>query len=258
MRSKRLHIFCLSVFCLFVAGVAVAELSVTSQWRIEQAKHRCDTTENAIVYTEYWQDSVTDENRETVCMAEQFAKIAAEEGDEWLKNASVEFIEKCKGVNEKDNAKYYSCLRIGLEKISKQLSSSCKELEDEGLWDAARCERLVSYIFIKEFNKVLMDHRSIVEKAMENEILKFLFGPIPAIIMLLLYVIDIVLITDPGNWWRIPKLGLIVGTIILVSWFLPDQWKFLCLSFAILICIVGILGNHVAGLFKSDKEKKRR
>ncbi|MCK5083456.1 MAG: hypothetical protein KAR31_11160, partial [Candidatus Omnitrophica bacterium] len=90
---------------MFIPGIVAAELSVVNQWRLEQATHRCGEMDNAITFPEYWRNSVTDENRETVCMAEQFAKIAAEEGDEWLKNASVEFIEKCKGVNEKDNAK---------------------------------------------------------------------------------------------------------------------------------------------------------
>ncbi|MCK5178471.1 MAG: hypothetical protein KAR32_03000 [Candidatus Omnitrophica bacterium] len=208
--------------------------------------------DNAITFPEYWRNSVTDENRETVCMAEQFAKLAAEDGEKWLQDRSVEFIDKCRELSAKDKTKYYQCLWKGVETIAKQVSSPCKELGDEGLWDEARCGRLISYIFTQGFNKVLLDNRPIVEKARDNKILKILFGPIAATILLLLYVLDVVLLTDPGNWWRIPKFGLVVGTIILVSWFLPDQWGFLGVSAAVFICVGGIIRNHIMALFKSD------
>ena len=257
MRLRIFHIFCLFTCCLFNSGIVAAELSVTNQWRIEQSVHRCGKTDNALTYPEYWEDTITDENRETVCMAEQFAQLVAVEGEGWLKNEGVKFINKCKTQSKGNDAKYYACLQAGLEKITKQLSSSCKELGEEGLWDEGRCRRLVSYIFMTDFDKVMQANRPLITKVMDSKILKLLFSPIAAIILLILYVLDVVLLTDPGNWMRIPRFGFIVGTIILGTWFFQGELRFIGMGVAVLICVGGIIRNHIRVLFKPDKKKRR-
>jgi hypothetical protein len=184
--------------------------------------------------------------------------MVAEDGDPWLKHAGVEFINQCKKTkSEGGDTAYYTCLQTGLKKVTGQLSGPCKELGEEGLWDEARCQRLISYIFIKEFDEVLRANRPILQKLMDRKVLNFLSNPILAIILLLLYVLDIVFWTDPGNWYRIPKFGFIVGALILISWFLDDQYRFLGIIVAVLICVGGIIRNHVLVLLKNKKKKEK-
>ncbi|MCK5177926.1 MAG: hypothetical protein KAR32_00215 [Candidatus Omnitrophica bacterium] len=254
MKSKIFHALCLLACCLLSPDIAAAELSMINQWRIEQAIDRCQRTDNTLIFPEYWGTTVTDENRETVCMAEQFARLAALEGDGWLKNKALEFINQCKTESEGNDTQYYTCLQAGLTKVTKELSSSCEELGEAGLWDGNRCRRLVSYIFIKDFDKVMQSNRPIVEKMMDSKTLKLLFSPIAAIILLLLYVLDVVLLTDLGNWWRIPKFGFLVGSVILGSWFLHGELHFAGMGAAVLICVGGIILNHIMVKSKSDKK----
>lgn len=255
MKSRIIPIFCLFACCVVGAEIAAAELSVTNQWRIEQSVDYCGKTNNTLAYPEYWGSTVTDENRETVCLAEQYAQFVALEGGQWLENQGVEFINQCKAYSKGDNTKYFSCLREGLQQVTNQISSSCQELGDEGLWEEDRCRRLVTYIFIKDFDKILQTNRPLIKKLMDIKILKILFNPVTAIVLLLLFVLDIVLLTDPGNWMRVPGFGFLVGTIILASWFFQGELRFIGMGGAVLICVGGIIRNHILVVFKPDKKK---
>ena len=239
-----------------MANTVSAELSVTNQWRIEQAVERCKILSNALVYNEYWGDSVTDENRETVCIAEQFAQLAAFEGDGWLGHKAAIFIKECREKSNKDEDKYYACLNSGIEIIINQLSSPCVELGKEGLWETDRCNHLVSYIFLRKFEKVLEINQPLVKKLMGVTLLERLFNPIVAIVFLILFVFDIVVLTDPGNWMRIPRFAFVIGTVILVALFLNGMWQFLCFGAAVLISIAAIIRNHIVVTINKIKKKK--
>jgi len=244
----------LSLFCLFITTPVSAELSVTNQWRIEQAIQHCKATDNALNYNEYWGNTVTEKNRETVCIAEQFAQLATFEGDRWLEHKAAAYIKECRENSQRNEKKYNACLQAGVKSITNELSSSCGELGKEGLWDAGRCRRLVSYIFLKNFNKVLKAHRPLMKKLMDFKLLGLLFNPIFAIMLLVLYVLDIVLLTDPGNWMRISKPVLIIGIAILVSMFLEGAPRFIGMGSAVLMSIGAILWNHLRMVMKKKKK----
>ncbi|MBN1869762.1 MAG: hypothetical protein JW847_04200 [Candidatus Omnitrophica bacterium] len=258
MKLHIVSISCLFFLCLLGVRNVSAELSVTGKWRIEQAVQQCEKTGHAITYPEYWKDSVTEENRETVCVAEQFAQLVAVEGEDWLEQKSVAFIQQCKTQSKEDNTKYYSCLQAGLKEVMDGFfSSSCQEVGDEGLWDKDMCQRLVSYIFLKDFDKIFKDQRPLIEKLMDDKILKYVFSPIGAIILLVLFVLDLVFLTGSGNWPKISTSGLMVGTVILVSWFLKDKWRFIGMGVAVAASGTGIILNHILALFKTDKKKRK-
>ena len=190
-------------------------------------------------------------------MAEQFAQLVSDEGEGWLENKSLEFINQCKTHSAGNNTKYYSCLEMGLKKVTKQLSSSCQELGEEGLWDEDRCARLVSYIFIKDFDTIMQANRPLIEKVTGSKVLNSLFNPIVAIVLLILYVLNIVLLVDPGNWSGTSKFCFVVGAIILGSWFLKSEFRFFGMGGAILICVGGIILSYIKMLFKPDKKQGR-
>jgi len=116
---------------------------------------------------------------------------------------------------------------------------------------------LVSYIFIQKFDKVLTAHRPLIKKAMDVKLFRSLFTPIAAIICLVLFVLDVVILTDRGNWMRIPRFGFIVGTIILASLLLGEEFQFLGTGAAVIVSIIAIAWNHVKLIIKPEKKKRR-
>jgi len=256
MRQRATHIICLFFLAAFAARIAAAELTVTTQWRIEQASETCTESGNALTFPDYWGEGVTDENHETVCIAEQFALLLKDDGQGWLDNASAIFIDTCKEAGGDDDVKYYQCLQKGLKKITKQVSAPCQELGEEGLWDEDLCRQLVSYVFIDDFQQVMEAHRPVLEKLAERETLHVIFGPIAAVIAMLLYVLDVVIWTDPGNWWRIPKFGSLVGALILGAWFLSSPWNLLGTAAAVCICVGGMVRNHILDAISPKRKKK--
>ena len=249
---------CLAFLLLFIAIPSWAELSVTSKWRIEQAIHRCKQTDNMLTHSDYWGDSVTADNQETVCIAEQFAQQAASDGDAWLQNKSGEFINQCKEQAEGSDDKYFACLNEGVQAVLNQLTSTCKELGQEGLWDTARCNRLVSYIFLRDFDQVLAQHQPLLKKLAAIRWLRLLFNPITALAFLLAYVLNVILWIDPGNWMRVPKVVMVVGIMILVSMFLENEWRLLGFALATIISVVMIIFDHIKRITSpKTKEKKK-
>ena len=125
MKSVIFRTICFLSFLSLLPGVAAAELSVTNKWRIEEAARHCTATGHELVYAEYWGDTVTDESRETTCIAEQFANLVIFEGDEWLDDKAPAFIKECREKAERDNKKYSSCLQTGLKALLQKLTFSC-------------------------------------------------------------------------------------------------------------------------------------
>jgi hypothetical protein len=244
---------------LFLCGPAAAELSITSKWRIEQAIQRCKETDNALSYASYWGDSVTDLNRETVCVAEHFAQLANLEGDEWLETNAPVFIRSCRVQSKKSGGEYAQCLQNGIKTVTQQLSSSCRELEEEGLWEEVRCKELISYIFIAKFDEILKAQRPLLTKAMDHKFLRILGHPVAAVLVLILFVMDVLIWIDPGNWMRVSEIALVTGIIISVSFFLEGPWRFLSAGVAILIATGAIIWNHMtAGMASQRKTKKKK
>jgi hypothetical protein len=248
----------LTLLFLLFSSVVAAELSVTSKWRIEQAIQRCHATDNALTYAAYWGNSVTEGNRETVCIAEHFAQLANWEGDEWLEEKAPVFISSCRVQAQKNDEEYSKCLQNGVRVITQQISSSCKELGEEGLWDESRCKDLISYIFITKFDKILLAQRPFLTKVMDNKVFQLLCHPITAILFLILFVIDVLVWIDPGNWMRVSKMALFVGSIISLSFFLKGQWRFLGMGIAVLTSVGAITWNHITAGMKSKRKVKKK
>ncbi|HQP10021.1 MAG TPA: hypothetical protein PKV41_01400 [Candidatus Omnitrophota bacterium] len=255
MRLKLSHLIFLF---LLLPDLAIAELSVTSKWRIEQAIQRCNATGNALTYTKYWGDSVNDENRETVCIAEHFAQLATFEGEEWLENDASAFIKDCMVKSNKDAKEYQACLQAGVETVTQQLSSACRELGAEGLWDKDQCKHLISYIFITKFDDVLKKHRPILIQAMDNRFLGFLFHPVAATLLLMVFVLDVLILIDPGNWMRVSKVALVAGGVMCLSFFLEGQWRFLGMGVSVLISVMAIVWGHITALLNPKRKKTKR
>jgi len=251
-----------ALFCLLIPETAFAELSMTNQWRIEQADHRCRLTNNDITYTEYWGDAVTEDNKETICMAEHFANLVMMDGDAWLEKQGVELIQQCKEVTKKDKNKYFLCLQKNLVQFIKILSSPCRELGVEKLWEEKMCRRLVSFIFIQRFEELLEVSKTPVEKigAWIDRIgnigaVRILFNPVMAVLWLIVFILDMMLLIDRGNWTRVPRLGIIIGSIILVSCYVKGGLRYFSAGIAIFIMVAVIVWNHLQLKFKIDKKK---
>lgn len=258
MQIKILSIVCWFLLCAWMARPAWADLSVTNAWRIEQAQNWCDSEHNKIIYDEYWQGTVTDENRQTVCVAEQFAKqITDDQGDKWLAAKALEYIRRCKERTGKDMSLYYTCLEQVMDQTTKELTVPCQELGSEGLWEAPRCSRLISYIFIQRFEKILRDIRPVHVKLMDVKLLRLLFNPIVAIVLLFMFVLDIVLLVDPGNWMRVPRISFFVGIVILVSFFVPKEYNFVGLGVVVAWLVLSIVWNHVDLMLHPEKRPRR-
>jgi len=250
--------------CLLIPLNTYAELSVTSQWRIEQADHRCRTTGNAITYKEYWGDAVTDDTKETICMAEQFADLVVMDGDPFLEKQGVELIQQCKKQTKNDMNKYFMCLKKNLEQVTKVLSSPCRELGEAQLWEEEMCRRLVSFIFVQRFEKIMEVNRPPMEKLklwvdkLGNMVaVNVLFNPIMAVLCLIVFIADVVLIVDRGNWTRASKMCIIVGMIILVSCYVKEGLRTFSSIIAILVTVSAVAWNHLKSKFGFDRKKRK-
>jgi hypothetical protein len=258
MDIKILPVLGLLLWWAVMPRAASAELSVTNTWRIEQAQNWCDNEQNRLTYGEYWQETVTEENRQTVCVAEQFAKqIADDQGDKWLDTKAVGYIKKCKERTGKDAALYYKCLGQVIDQVTKELTVPCQELGDEGLWETARCGRLISYIFIQRFEDIVQDLRPAHIKMMDVKLLRLLFTPVVAIVLLFMFVLDVVLLIDPGNWMRVPRISFFVGVVVLVSFFVPKEYNFVGLGVVVAWLLLSIIWNHVDLMLHPEKRPKR-
>jgi len=242
-----------TVLCLMYSGNAFAELSFTNRWRIEQASQRCSESGFTVKYTEYWKGAVKIEDKETLCIAEQYADgIILEGADTWLTEKASVLIEQCEKNSygkQKDNVK---CLQQNLEYMIKRLSASCAELGKEKLWDADMCRSLIGYIFVKRF-EVILDANlppmkkflSKIEKLNNNIFATVLFNPIMLTMLLFLYVLDIVLFIDPGNWMRTSKMCFIIGIGILGVCFLKGGMQHFISGLIMLLLLLVIIWNHI-------------
>jgi hypothetical protein len=246
--------------------IVFGELSVTNKWRIEQATLRCTESNNAIRYQEYWQDSVSDENEEVVCMAEQVADlIVTEEADEWLEKKAIELIESCKNDAKRDMRIYFLCLQKNLDRNTRIVSSPCKEFGREQLWDQEQCSRLVSFIFMKRFEGVLEENKpqiqkvhTSIDKIKDVKVVRTVFNPIIAIIFFYLLALAIVFLIDRGNWMRVSRWGFVTGPFIVISCFFSGGWRFFLAGIAIITLIVLVLWNRrktIVELIKKTREK---
>jgi len=247
-----------------IVNIAEAELSLTSTWRIEQAIERCDQSNNELAYKEYWQDSVKPENKKTVCMAEQFADQVAADGDSWLEESSINLIEQCEKQGRKNREIYHLCLQLNLENKTKILSKPCKELGEKNLWSEQKCERLVSYIFLKKFEKIVESNRPWYERFMHafdrtNEMMlaRLLINPVAAIVLFILFALDVILFVDRGAWTRIMNTSFYIGPLILISCFAKGGIRIFSSGIVIVIIIMLIAWNHRKTFMKLDKEKPK-
>jgi len=239
-----------------------SKLSLTSTWRIEQAERHCDQSNNELIYKEYWDNSIKPENQKTVCMAEQFADQVAADGDNWIETKAGELIEQCEKQGRKEKKIYFLCLRKNLEKNASILSSPCKELGEQGLWDQQKCEHLVSYIFMKKFDKVLASSNSLLERfkfaldrMSKKTLVKFFINPVVAILVFILFVLDVVFLIEKGSWMRVTKVGLFLGPLLLFVCFLKDGIALLLSGITIIIIFLIIGWNH-RKVTSKPKEKK--
>lgn len=239
-----------------------SELSFTNAWRIEQAIERCDRFNNELIYKEYWGDSVKPENKKTVCIAEQFADQVAADGDSWLEEKSVNLIEQCENQGRKDKRIYHLCLQKNLEENIKILSLPCKELGEKKLWSERGCERLVSYIFIKKFEKVVESSRPLLERfklalnrTNEMMLVRFFVNPVMATFVFILFVLDVVFLIDKGAWIRVTKISLFFGPLILFSCFTKGEARLLSSGIVIVIISMLVVWKHRRAAVESEKKK---
>jgi len=245
-----------------IVEIVESELSLTSMWRIERATERCEQSDNDLLYKEYWGDSVKPENRKTICIAEQFADQVAAEGDSWLAKSAVDLIEQCEKQGRKNRQIYDFCLTKNLEQKTNILSTSCKELGEKKLWSELKCRHLVSYIFMINFEKKINSAKHPLERLKlsldrksENIWFQFFLNPIMAILVFLLFVLDVVFLMEKGTWMRITKIGFFIGPLILISSLLNAGLRALSSSFVIVIIFSCIAWNHRSTLKKPEKKK---
>ncbi len=93
-----------------------------------------------------------------------------------------------------------------------------------------------------------------MQKIADFKFLGLLFNPIVAIIFLIFFVFDVVVLTDPGNWMRISKPVLFIGIIILVTMFLEGTLRLIGMGIAVLMSIGAIIWNHLRGVIKKKKK----
>jgi len=255
----------LILLCLFAPVAVFGELSVTNKWRIEQATRQCAENHNAIQYREYWQDTVSKESDEVVCMAEQVAGLIVAEGDEWLDKKALELIENCKEQAKKDMSVYFLCLQKNLDRTTRIISSACTELGKENLWDKEQCKRLVTFIFMKKFEVVLEEHKPQIKKINASideikkvKVVRTLFNPIMAIIFFYLLALVVVFWIDGGNWMRISIWGFVTGPFIIASCILQGGWRFFLSGIAILILLIFVLCVQRKAVLKFINKIKKK
>jgi len=266
MKSKFKILF---VFICLLASTTVyanepieSKLSLTSTWRIEQAVRRCDQSNNELTYKEYWGDSPKPENQKTICIAEQFADQVAADGDGWIEASAGTLVEKCEQQSNGREDIYSFCLKRNLEKNSRILSVPCKELGEKKLWDQRKCEHLVSYIFMTNFddaarsNLTLWDKITrIFDRLSKNIWVNFFINPVTAILAFILFVLDVVFLIEKGTWMRVTKIGLIIGFLLIIASFTKGGLRLFLSGFTIIV-IFSIIGwNHRAVKKKPEKKK---
>ena len=238
------------------------ELSLTNTWRIEQAIERCDQSKNELTYKKYWQDSVNPENQKTVCIAEQFADQVAADGDAWLEKKANDLIDQCEMKGRKDVSMYTLCLERNIDKNAKVLSLPCNELGEKKLWSTQECEHLVSYIFISKFEKILLSRKPLLDRLKapldelsEGIFFKFFVNPVMAILLFILYVLDVIFLIEGGTWMRVTKAGLFLGPLILLSCFTYGGLGLLSSGITMVAILMTIAWNHRVIVRKKEKPK---
>jgi len=239
----------------------MTELSMISSWRIRQAKVHCEQYNNEILYKEYWGKALDTGDLKTICMAEQFADQVAGDGYQWLNNKAVGVIESCKLQGKKDKGIYAFCLQKNLQNVAKMLSAPCAEMGEQKLWDEHMCRRLVSYIFVQDFEEVLAENTSFFENLKNSfdkfsrvTLLRIMFNPIIAIIILFIFVLDVVYLVTPGNWTQVSRLSVFVGPLVLIAYFLQGGLRLMLSGFIIVSLLILIFWNHIKSVFKSEKK----
>lgn len=270
-------IFCiLGILMLFPLTFEAAseEFSLTGKWRIEQAAQQCEESDNKIQYKEYWGGAMDEETREAVCMAERFAdQVVGEDSGAWLKNGgAVELIKQCKVKFQSDKKKYFSCLYQGVHKIIEQISRPCKEMAAMDLWSETKCKNLISYIFIQKFEKIRKANDPLFKriKLSLNRIItradnlaegsvwvRNFLDPVAAIMWLLIFVLDVILLSSPGNWMKITKVTLVIGPFILYSSYVEGGIRFLLSGTVVIIFVLIIIWTHCRMIFISHANKKK-
>lgn len=246
-------VFYLSFLMTLTALSANAELSLTNQWRIDQAKDRCAQVNDELIYKDYWGDTVKPENLNAVCMAEYFGELVAAEGDEWLTNKAELLIDQCKEESKRNQQNYFACLQTNLEQFSQTLSSPCVELHKEGLWFEDRCRRLVSYIFVGRFNKILESKKPFYERIIyfanrlkSNTAIRYACHPLTALVVFALYIFHFVFLVDPGNWVKTKKAAILMGSQIAAATIVEGGARIILSGLVMFISLGLIIWNHVA------------
>ncbi|OGX35111.1 MAG: hypothetical protein A3C36_07050 [Omnitrophica WOR_2 bacterium RIFCSPHIGHO2_02_FULL_52_10] len=258
-------ILTITILLLSASDAVFAELSLTGTWRIEQAAGECQASGNQLLYPEYWQDAVTEENKETLCMAERFSDLVALDGDTWLKTKAAPMIQQCREDAKVDKRAYFTCLQENLESVTGELGSPCRELGVEKLWDEKMCRRLISYIFISKFEQVLEASQPLkdrilarIERVKDIAFARNFFNPVIAVIFLVLYVLDVVVV-DSGNWTRVSqrvsRMGFTAGPAILGSCFAQGGLRHFISGCIIAVLVIAVIVNHIRLHYKLKKER---
>jgi len=239
-----------------------SRLSLTNMWRIERAAKICEQSDNDLLYAYFWGDSIKPENRETVCLSEQFVLQLVSEGDNWLENKSEKLVEECKKQGKKDKGIYTLCLEKNLEQKALILSKPCKEIGEKKIWSEQSCKLLVSYIFRMKFDKILEPKifsleyfKRSLDRLSENKWLILLINPVMAVLVFLLCVLDVVFLSEKGNWMQITRTGFIVGPLMLLSVFTKAGNRLLS-SGLVMIIIIGFIAWNHHKIIKKPKKKK--
>jgi hypothetical protein len=251
----------LAILFLAASDTVYAELSITDQWRLEQAVNKCEKSNNELRYPEYWGDAVTEENKETLCMAEQYSELVVLDGDTWLKDKAVPMIQQCREDANIKKHVYFSCLQENLERVTKAISAPCQKLGAEQLWDEKMCQRLISYIFVLKFEKVLEASKpwgerilSRIDRVKDVAVLRIVFNPVTAIIFLILYVLDVVVLVEPGNWMRASQMGFMAGLAILGNCLAQGGLRYSISGVIMVVLGIAVIWNHINIGDKLNKE----
>jgi len=179
----------------------------------------------------------------------------------WQKKA-VELIEQCKEQGRKNKQIYYVCLKRNLDQNIKILSLPCKELGEKKVWSEQKCGQLVSFIFMKNFVNILESSRSPSEQFMsaldrmsQTTFMRFVFNPVAAIFVFILFVLDVVFLMEKGTWMKVTRTGFIVGPLILILCFTQEGIRLLSSGFVIVVIFMFIVWNHLKFDEKSEKKK---
>ena len=247
---------------LLAATTVFAELSEKNLKMIQRGTARCKSVNNELTYTEYWGDSVAPENLEVICIAEKFAHQAASVGNSWLKKSAGELIVQCKEEGKEDKRIYYLCLQENLERNVRTLSIPCRELAAEKMWSEQECRHLVSYIFMKKFEKILKSQMAPVEhlEALADRIsgniwLKLLVNPVMATLFFLFMNYDVLYLSKNGSWMRVTKVSFAFGPLLLLTCFPKGGMNILSSGGIMLLMSLVVIWNHL-GIKITFKRKK--